>query len=157
MQAEAPAPELSVVVPSVNGWGDLEGCLGALAAQQGARIEVLVADRVGAAVRKPLRRAFPDVRLLEAEAGTTIPALRRMAFRAARADVVGVIEDHVLVPPDWVSRMLALHRAGHQVVGGAVANAATSTTVDWSAFLCEYSACLAPPTGPASWVMALAI
>lgn len=145
-------PDLSVVVPSVNGWGDLEGCLRALAAQEGARVEVLVADRVGAAVREPLRRIFPGVVLLEAERNATIPALRRRAFRAARADVVGVIEDHVLVPPDWARRMLALHAEGHQVVGGAVENAATTTLVDWSAFLCEYHHCLAPPRGNAAWV-----
>jgi hypothetical protein len=146
------AAQLSVVVPSVNGWGDLEGCLRALAAQRGARVEIIVPDRLGDAVRIPLRRAFPDVVLLEAAPGTTIPALRRMAFRAARADVVGVIEDHVLVPPDWAARMLALHAEGHQVVGGAVENAATGTLTDWSAFLCEYHQSLAVPSGSASWV-----
>ncbi len=145
-------PRLSVVVPSVNGWGDLEGCLRALAAQHVAGLEVIVADRVGDAVRGPLRRDFPDTVLVEAAPGTTIPALRRMAFRAARADVVGVIEDHVLVPPDWAERMLGLHAQGHQVVGGAVENAATATLVDWSAFLCEYHQSLAVPAGSAPWV-----
>jgi len=145
-------PQLSVVVPSVNGWGDLEGCLRALSAQEGARVEVLVADRVGEAVRAPVRRDFPDAVLIEAAPGTTIPALRRMAFRAARADVVGVIEDHVLVPSDWARRMLAAHAEGHQVVGGAVENAATGTLVDWSAFLCEYHQSLTVPTGNAAWV-----
>lgn len=150
---ESGGPEISVVIPSVNGIGDLRGCLDALIRQEGGvRVEILVADRVGPSVRDAVRREFPAARVIEAAPGTTIPALRRLAFRAARADVVGVIEDHVLVPPDWARRMLALHRAGHQVVGGAVSNAATSTTVDWSAFLCEYSHCLAPPTGPASWV-----
>jgi len=148
----ADLPQLSVVVPSVNGWGDLDGCLRALAAQRDARVEVLVADRVGEAVREPLRHAFPDTVLLEAAPGTTIPALRRMAFRAARADVVGVIEDHVLVPPDWARQMLALHAEGHQVVGGAVENAATGTLVDWSAFLCEYHQSLVVPSGTAAWV-----
>jgi glycosyltransferase involved in cell wall biosynthesis len=148
----AERPALSVVVPSVNGWRDLEGCLRALAAQEGSAVEVIVADRVGAAVRGPLRAHFPDVVLLEAAPGTTIPALRRQAFRAARADVVGVIEDHVLVPPDWARRMLAVHAEGHQVVGGAVENAATGTIVDWSAFLCEYHHCLTPPRGTSTWV-----
>lgn len=147
-------PDLSVVVPSVNGWPDLEGCLAALAAQRnGVKVEVLVADRVGPALRERVRARFPDVRVLEASADTSIPRLRAMAFDAARAPVVGVIEDHVLVPPDWADRMLAAHREGAVVVGGAVANAATERFVDVAAFLCEYSNCLVPPpAGPASWV-----
>ncbi len=150
---DAAAPDLAVVVPSVNGWGDLEGCLDALAAQSdGVTLEVLVADRVGEPVRGALR-ARAGVRLLEAPPGTTIPALRAMAFAAARADVVGVIEDHVIVPPDWAARMLAAHREGAQVVGGAVENAARERLVDVAAFLCEYSHCLVPPpAGPAPWV-----
>lgn len=148
------APDISVVVPSVNGWGDLEGCLSALTAQQnGVRVEVLVADRVGPEVRDAVRARFPRVRLLEAPRDTSIPRLRAMAFAAARAPVVGVIEDHVLVPPDWSRRMLEAHRDGAQAVGGAVTNAATERFVDVAAFLCEYGHCLVPPpAGPASWL-----
>jgi hypothetical protein len=146
-------PDLTVVVPSVNGWKDLDGALGALAAQRGAaRLEVVVADRVGEPVRGPLRRLYAGVRLIEAAPDTSIPALRRLGFQAARAPVVGVIEDHVLVPPDWAERMLEAQRTGAPVVGGAVENAATGSLVDWSAFLCEYSQCLSPPAGPARWV-----
>jgi hypothetical protein len=147
-------PDLTVVVPSVNGWSDLAGCLEALRAQRnGAVVEVVVADRVGDSVRAPLRERFPEVRLVEAPRHTSIPALRAMAFREARGSVVGVIEDHVIVPPDWARRMLEAHREGAQVVGGAVENAATGRLVDWAAFLCEYSHCLTPPpAGPATWV-----
>jgi hypothetical protein len=151
--ARAPgAPDISVVVPSVNGWQDLRGCLEALRAQAGVKLEVLVADRVGDAVREPLRHHFPEVRVLPAAPATTIPALRALAFGAARAEVVGVIEDHVLVPPDWARRMLAAHAEGHAVVGGRVENAADERLADWAAFLCEYSHCLAPPAGPAPWL-----
>ncbi len=148
-----PSPALSVVIPSVNGWSDLEGAVQALIDQQGdAAIEILVADRLGPAVREPLRQRFPQVRVLEAEPDTTIPELRQRAFEAATADVVGVIEDHVRVPPDWARSMLALQAAGEQVVGGRVDNAATGKFIDRAAFLCEYAACLSPPEGPSEWL-----
>lgn len=141
------------MIPSVNGWADLEGCLAALYDQDTQlSLEVLVADRVGATVRTPLRARFPQARVIEAAPGTTIPDLRAMAFAVARADIVGVIEDHVLVPTDWARRMLAEHAAGAQVVGGSVVNAATTNLVDWAAFLCEYSQSLVPPEGPSDWV-----
>jgi hypothetical protein len=78
--------------------------------------------------------------------------MRLLAFRAARGASVAVIEDHVIVPRGW-ARALLDASAGARVVGGAVENAATERTVDWAAFLCEYSHCIAPlPAGPSDWV-----
>lgn len=147
------APDLSVVIPSVNGWGDLGGCLHALMDQTGpARVETIVIDRVGPSVRQRLAQHHPAVRVLGVPHETTIPEMRAIGFREANAPVVGVIEDHVLVPPGWAEQMLAAHAGGAEVVGGSVYNAACDRTVDWAAFLCEYSHCLLPPTGPAEWV-----
>ncbi len=146
------ASRLSVVVPSVNGWGDLEGCLDALLAQEGGvDLEILVADRIGDSIRTRLED-YPAVRLLEAAPSTTIPELRALAFDEASGDVVGVIEDHVIVPREWAMRMLAQHAEGALVVGGSVDNAARNRLVEWASFLCEYSHCLSPSTGPAEWL-----
>ena len=147
-------PVMSLVIPSVNGWSDLRGALDAVYAQQGGgSIEVLVVERTGEIVRAAIRDSFPNATVIEVALHVTIPQMRAMAFEAAQAEIVGVIEDHVIVPPDWTVRMLEAHAAGAQVVGGAVDNAATGTVVDWAAFLCEYSHCLnPPPSGPASWL-----
>ena len=145
--------DLSVVIPSVNSYADLSGAVRALNAQQGARVEIIVADRLGDAVRVPLAQEFPGVVILPAASGTTIPALREMAIKAATAPVIGVIEDHVIVPTDWARRMLDALDEGHDVVGGAIENAATQSYMDWSAFLCEYSGSLPPlPAGPSGGV-----
>jgi hypothetical protein len=66
---------------------------------------------------------------------------------------VGVIEDHIILPPTWAAQMLAAHRQGAEVVGGSIENAATARRSDWAAFLCEYHQCLNPgPAGPATWL-----
>ena len=147
-------PDLSVIVPAVNEWGDLSDCLRALERQEGdLSIEVIVVNRLGQEIHDRLRRDFPRVLVLETPARTTIPAMRGIGFQAAGADVIGVIEDHVLVPPEWARRMLEEHRMGARVVGGAVDNAACDRLVDWAAFLCEYSHCIEPPpAGPADWL-----
>lgn len=144
------APALTVVVPSVNGWGDLKGCLSALEQERGrVALEVLVADRLGDALRQQVQAHFPWVRVLSAPGGTSIPALRALAFGEARGAAIAVIEDHVLVPPGWAGALLARIAAGDQVAGGAVENAATESLVDWAAFLCEYSQLMPPvPRGP---------
>lgn len=146
----ADRPLLSVVVPSVNGIRDLRDCLATLAAEA-ARVplEVLVVDRVGPALRAEVARQYPWVRVIVAARGTTIPELRAMAFSAASAPIVAVIEDHVHVPAGWATQMLAAQARGETVVGGSVQNGATERLVDWAAFLCEYSHLLPPqPDGP---------
>lgn len=146
-------PQLSVVVPSVNGWGDLSGCLAALEAEgQEVALEVLVPERCGEEVRSRLARDYPWAVLLPVSPATTIPEMRALAFQRATAPAVAVIEDHVLVRPGW-ARALLNEFADDTVIGGGVANAATERTVDWAAFLCEYSHLLPPlPQGPVEWV-----
>jgi hypothetical protein len=147
-------PALTVVVPSVNGVGDLLDCLAALSSQRSdVELEVLVADRCGEPLRSDVRRLYPWVRILEAPEGTTIPDLRALAFSQASAQSVAVIEDHVIVPPGWARALLDAQAGSEIVVGGAVENAAVDRVVDWAAFLCEYSHCILPlPEGPASWL-----
>ncbi len=142
--------QLSVVVPSVNGLGDLAGCLVALVEESGRTpLEILVVDRVGEALRREVAGRFPSVLVLAAPVDTSIPDLRALAFEAATAPVVAVIEDHVIVPPGWARAHLEAHARGEQVVGGAVENAATERLVDWAAFLCEYHHLIPPlPAGP---------
>jgi hypothetical protein len=149
-----PAPELTVVIPSVNGLGDLLGCLEALEQlRDTVRLEVLVVDRLGGEVPGAVQARFPQVRVLPVPAGTPIPMMRHLAFQAATGDAVAVVEDHVLVPPGWGRQLLDGLGKGHDVVGGPIENAATGRLLDWATFLCEYSACLPPlPAGPAVWL-----
>ena len=152
-QGLAAAPELSVVVPSVNGWSDLQGALAALAANTDVRLEIIVPERCGDEVRARVHDAFPSVRVLPVTPATTIPEMRYAAFSSARAPSVAVIEDHVLVPRGWARALLDAQQGDDVVVGGAVRNAATSRLVDWAAFLCEYSHLLPPlADGASTWV-----
>ena len=144
---------LSVVVPSVNGWTDLDGCLTALEAERGdVSLEVLVPERCGASVREQTVAKFPWVRVIPVSVATTIPEMRAIAFDRATAASVAVIEDHVIVPAGWAAQLLQARTAA-KVVGGGVRNLATDRLVDWAAFLCEYSHMLPPlPVGENDWI-----
>ena len=156
--SEPNTPRLSVVVPSVNGWSDLRDCLTALDRERrDVALEVLVVERCGPSVREAVSAEFPWATLMPVSSHETIPDMRRQAFRAARGDAVAVIEDHVIVPAGWAALMLAALRTENElarsVVGGSVENAATGNTIDWAAFLCEYSHCLPPlPAGEVAWL-----
>ncbi len=147
-------PALTIVVPSVNGLGDLMPCCEALArVREHVALEVLVVDRLGGDVEATARRAFPWLTWHAMPRMSTIPEMRDAAFRLARADAIAVIEDHVIVPPEWGVRLLAALADGCDVVGGPIENAATARVQDWATFLCEYSACMPPlPEGEISWL-----
>ena len=142
-------PALSVVVPSVNGWSDLQDCLRALEREHAdVPLEVIVPERVGTAVRSRLQAEFPRARVIDVDPLTTIPEMRARSFDAATAPSVAVIEDHVIVPAGWARQMIAAIGSGDRVIGGSIENGATGTLLDWAAFLCEYSHCLPPlPAG----------
>jgi hypothetical protein len=145
--------ELTVVVPSVNGWQDLEGCLATLEAERGsASLEVIVPERCGPEVREKVQKRFPWVVVLPVGREVTIPDMRALAFDRATAPFVAVIEDHVIVPRGWARRMLDAASSA-QAVGGGVENLATDRLVDWAAYLCEYSHMLPPlPNGESTWI-----
>lgn len=151
-------PALTVVVPSVNGFADLQDCLRALEHERATlALEVLVVERCGEGVRAATASTFPWVTIVPVATNETIPEMRRRAFELSRAPMVAVIEDHVIVPSGWARAMRdalqAVDGATRAVVGGSVVNGAFNGVVDWAAFLCEYSHCLPPlEAGDVSWL-----
>src|SRR5262245_45509991 len=106
-------PTLAVVIPSVNGWSDLEGCIAALERERASvPLDVLVPERCGADVQSRLSARFPWVRAMPVLDTVTSPQMRAKAFYAASAPTGAVIEDHVIVPSGWARRMLDARRNG---------------------------------------------
>lgn len=131
--------EASVIIPSVNSYADLEGCLNGLKNQGGVSLEIIVVDRLGKDLVASVGHDSPDVVVISVPSDTPIPQMRAIGIRRASAPAIAVIEDHIIVPADWARSMLDALADGHDVVAGSVENAATETLTDWAAFLCEYS------------------
>lgn len=138
-------PELSVVVPSVNGKRFVLECLEALEAQNNREaIELIVCDRLRDGAAEAIRRRFPRVKVESELYEHSIPALRWHGIKVARAEVVAVIEDHCLAPPGWAEQVLRAHAQGHDVVAGPVENASRDSLFDWAFFLLEYGSSMPP-------------
>lgn len=146
-------PKISVVVPCVNSLTDFLTCAEALLAQTGPLPEIIAVERLGPDFSRIVAEESPSVRVVSVPSDTTIPQMRTIGMRASCAEAVGVLEDHVIVPPNWTERMLDEIASGSDVVAGPLDNQATETLVDWAAFLCEYSAILPPLNdGPSDWL-----
>lgn len=102
-----PEPSIDVVVPIHGGWELTRRCLETLAAQTAAH-RVLVVDnaspddsvaRIGA--------TFPDVEVVPLGANRGYAAAVNAGLRAGDADVVVVLNNDVLLPPEFLARLVA--------------------------------------------------
>ncbi|MFT7617380.1 MAG: hypothetical protein ACI97A_001016 [Planctomycetota bacterium] len=142
--------KLSVIIPSVTGWSDLERCLRALISQADTQpVELVVPERLGGDLPAKIKDSFPQCVVIEMAGDSTIPAMRALGFERSSGDAIAVLEDHVIVPTDWAKNMLHALTESDGVVAGAVENGATTTLMDRAAFLCEYSHCMPPIEGGA--------
>ncbi len=150
-----PAPDISVVIASVNGLPYPLACLDALARQEGdTRAEVILADCTGPATVAAVRERFPEVRILAFDEPKSVPWLRAAGMREARGRLVAVTEDHCVPRVDWLDQIAAAQRrTGWAAIGGGVANASTGRLIDWAVFFCEYSQHMDPvQAGPAAFI-----
>jgi hypothetical protein len=135
-----PGPSMSdrgtVIVASFRELGLVESCLRSVAPQAAAAGARVVVARPDGSDLDALRRAWPAVDVVAAPAGASVPVLRGVGLRAAGPGWAAVTEDHCVVAPGWLDRLVAVPDA--PVVGGAMGNARTARAIDWGAFFAEY-------------------
>ena len=110
---------ISVVVPTRDRPAALARCLGALAAQGAAELDVVVVDDASAdraAVERAIR-ALPSARLVRGP-GRGPAASRNLGVRAAAHDVVCLLDDDCVPEPGW-ARLLAAACAADRAAAGA--------------------------------------
>jgi hypothetical protein len=138
-------PRLSVVIASVSGLPSILECLEKLEAlPERDQMEVLVLDRRADNTAETIAERFPRVSVQAGLASKSIPELRWMGMRAARSEMVAVIEDHCLVTPQWAGEILRFAESDYGVVGGPVENASRERILDWAFFLAEYGPTMPP-------------
>ena len=138
-------PQLSVVVPSVNGKPWILHCLERLHRQTAAdSLEIIVCDRLPDDTAETIRKRFPEVRVESSPPDDSIPALRWQGMKRARAPIIAVVEDHSLPPPEWAQEVIEGHRLPYEIVAGPIENRSRETLFDWAFFLLEYAPFMPP-------------
>ena len=99
-------PAVSVVVPNWNGREWLPGCLVALAGQRTGALEVIVVDNGSSdGSREYLAEEQPDVRVLALGFNSGFAHAANRGLRAARGELVALVNTDVQLAPDWLERM----------------------------------------------------
>jgi hypothetical protein len=148
------SPAISIVVSTMDGLPAIAAAVESFqAAARSVGGEVVIVDGSGRAA--PASGAIDATTTWLQRPGDSIFQMRRIGYRAARAPIVGITEDHCRVPADWARRMLDAHAAhpDAMVVGGSVENGATANALDWASFLAVQATHMAPiPSGPTDGV-----
>ncbi len=150
MTAPEAAPQVSVVVFVRAGHDKVRETLSSLGRQaRFEEIEVILADGRSDLEDDDLLRDFPWLRRLTLP-GANMPRLKGEAVRAARGDIVAILDPWDVAEPDWIDEILtALEDPGVCGAGGAVILSGPQTAVNRAAYLFEYGAFNLPLTaGP---------
>lgn len=138
-------PQISVIIPCINGIPYIDECLRALKRQEGdVEAEVIVLNCCKDGTSEHVRRNFPQVRLLDFSKRLSIPELRAMGMSHATGDIITITEDHCIPRKDWYQEILKAHESDYAAVGGAVENGSVNRIIDWAVYLCEYSGVMPP-------------
>jgi len=143
----SPTPAISIVIASGAGGEFLPRCLESLREQAAAEgSEVIVADRCGGEVADRIRRDFPFVTLIPAEAEPRpgVPKLRKIGTMRATGDLVAIVEEHCVAPPDWLATIRKSFRPGDAGIGGPILDSDFRRVRDWVVYFSEYHNYLPP-------------
>lgn len=113
---------VSVVIATHSRPHDLRRCLTAITQQQTARIvEIVVVDNSnGQTNNGAVVSDFPDIRLID-EPRQGLSYARNAGILACQGDIVATIDDDVVVPEDWLEKLIRpFHRPDVMVVTGNV-------------------------------------
>ena len=113
--ADAAPPLCSVIVCSLNGARVLPACLKSVLASRGpgedARgvgFEAIVVDNGSTdGTGELVRRDFPAVRLVASERNLGFAGGNNLGIRAARGEILILLNDDTEVPPEWLGRLAA--------------------------------------------------
>jgi O-antigen biosynthesis protein len=129
-----PIPDrITIIIPTCDRPTDLTTCLTHLCQQQSDRaIEIIVADnRPQSGITPPIVAQFPGVIYLpESRAGSSYA--RNAAIAASHGAVIVMVDDDVVVPSDWLEKLLApLARPEVMAVTGNLLPFELETEAQW--------------------------
>ncbi len=100
-------PLASVVIPNWNGMQYLPACLESLLAQTHPRVEVIVVDNASTDGSPEMVAAdFPEVRVVRLEANQGFTGACNAGMRAARGEVVVLLNNDTQAEPDWIAQVV---------------------------------------------------
>jgi hypothetical protein len=139
---------ITTLIATIRGWPDCAAAVSLIAAQAfAAGGEFIVGDASGNAPPSDEEMVALGGRInWISMPGKSVYQVRHAAYHAARGEILAITEDHCVVAPDWVERILDAHLRypNAAAIGGTVLNDTDEKSVDWAAFFLTQSPYMPP-------------
>lgn len=133
-------PLVSVVIPSYNSRRTIRACLESLRAQRvDYSYEVVLADSSNDGTWEIIREEYPWVKVIRLDKQTYPGPSRNVAVAASQGEILAFVDTDCTVTPDWLNCIVAKHKSGEKVVGGAVINGNNGSYIATAEYLSEFS------------------
>lgn len=148
---ERPPVSVTVLIPAYNAAGTIRGTLSSLLEQDFEEpYEIIVVDSSSDETPRIIAKEFPVVHLIHRSQQADPGTARNLGIVQAKGEIIACIDADCIASPDWLGRMVAAQRAGHQVVGGTIENGNPESLIAWAGYLGEFREWL--PVGQARLV-----
>jgi GT2 family glycosyltransferase len=104
------------------------------------RFEVVLADSSNDGTCELIREEYSWVNLIRLDKQTYPGPARNAAVNASQGEILAFVDADCTVPLDWIDRIIANHKSGEMVVGGAVLNGTPGSYTGTADYLTEFSA-----------------
>jgi GT2 family glycosyltransferase len=136
---DRPPASVTVLIPAYNAAGTIRATLSSLLEQDFVEpYEIIVVDSSSDETPHIIAEEFPTVRLVHRDQQTDPGTARNLGIVHAAGEIISCIDADCIAPPDWLARMVAVQRAGHQVVGGTIENGNPESLIAWAGYLGEF-------------------
>jgi GT2 family glycosyltransferase len=85
-----------------------------------------------------IRQRFPQVTLITRPQQTYPGTARNLGIQQAQGAIMVFLDSDCLPAADWLARMVAAHKLGYAIVGGAVLNGTPHSRVGWAGYISEF-------------------
>ena len=120
-------PEVTIVIPNLNGRGHLDRCFSSLREMdiEAGRVEYILVDNgsVDGSTRY-MRYRFPEVKVIANSRNLGFCTACNLGARAARGEIVVFLNNDMRVEPGWLTPLVEVLRSGE-------AGCATSLILSW--------------------------
>lgn len=108
------------------------------------QILVLLYDRADKPGRDFPELNHPNVKYEAVDKNITLGELQKRGILAATSEIVGLVEEHVAVPPNWARESLRLHAKGYAGVTGVFVSGNEQHRISRLSFLITYGSYILP-------------
>jgi len=136
----APAPEISVVIPSYNPGKDIYHCLDSVTRQEiSIPYEIIVVDSSESDLSAQWQKEYPEVTFMHLSSRTFPGTARSIGVEKARGRIITFTDTDCVADSEWLKNIWEAHQQGYQVVGGSVGNGTPGSFVGTAEYLLEFN------------------